>query len=214
MSFKVGEPVQDSNPLPVLIVGGSSGGGSSADSARDASTTQRTVVMGGLSTSVGTTNTFANTTANFVVGDLLPLVGGTYTTQAVMRVSSVDGNGKITGLQLQTQGVYSVLPSNPVSVTTNSAAGNPALVTLTATWVPVVQTLFGGAIPAEGWKVNSPGAATLYVTDDGSTPATADGYTVFPNGGQFGTEPWEKPAGGAVKVLGTLIGSIIRASMA
>ena len=58
-------------------------------------------------TSGHTTNTYINTTANFVVGDLCTFVGGTFTTAAVMQVSSVDGNGKITGVVVNTPGAVS-----------------------------------------------------------------------------------------------------------
>lgn len=52
----------------------------------------------------------------YSVNDILTLVGGTFTTAAQFKVTAVSG-GVITTLALQTAGLYTVLPSNPVAVT-------------------------------------------------------------------------------------------------
>lgn len=66
---------------------------------------------------------------SYVLGDVLTPVGGTYTTRAVMQVTSVS-SGVVTGLSVLNDGDYSVVPSNPVSLSGGSGAG----CTITATW--------------------------------------------------------------------------------
>lgn len=58
----------------------------------------------------------------YVVGDLLTVVGGTFTTAATITVASVS-SGAITGINLTTPGIYAVAPSNPVSVTGGYGSG-------------------------------------------------------------------------------------------
>ena len=87
------------------------------------------------STAAGhTTNTVTNTGANYAVNDLLYLVGGTYTVQASMKVTGVDGSGKPNAIVVNNPGVYSALPSSPTSTTTNSAFGT-GTITLAPVWI-------------------------------------------------------------------------------
>lgn len=66
------------------------------------------------------------------LNDMLTLSGGTFTTAAQVKATAVSG-GTATTLALQTVGSYSVLPSNPVTLTGGSGSG----VTLTAKWKQV-----------------------------------------------------------------------------
>jgi hypothetical protein len=66
---------------------------------------------------------------SYEVGDTLTLTGGTKTTAAQIGVTGVSG-GEVTSFSVLIPGVYSVLPSNPVSVSGGHGSGFE----LTATW--------------------------------------------------------------------------------
>ena len=66
--------------------------------------------------------TIAGGGSGYVVNDVLSLVGGTYTVQATVTVSSVSG-GVITGFTVSQSGNYTVPPTNPVSVTGGTGSG-------------------------------------------------------------------------------------------
>lgn len=65
----------------------------------------------------------------YQVGDTLTISGGTETTAAQIGVTAVSG-GEVTAYKVLIPGVYSVVPSNPVSVTGGHGTGFE----LTATW--------------------------------------------------------------------------------
>lgn len=67
--------------------------------------------------------------SGYSVNDVLTLSGGTSTTAAQFKVTTVSG-GAVTGLSLVTAGSYSVKPSNPVSVT----GGGGSSCTLNVVW--------------------------------------------------------------------------------
>jgi hypothetical protein len=71
----------------------------------------------------GTPVIVAGGTSGFAVSDTIVLAGGTFTTATVLKVTSVNGIGVITGVSIMTPGVYSVIPSNPVSMNTTSGSG-------------------------------------------------------------------------------------------
>lgn len=66
----------------------------------------------------------------YAVDDILTIVGGTSTTAAQLRVTSVSGGGIITGVSVETVGVYSALAANPRGVTGGTGTPGPASVTL------------------------------------------------------------------------------------
>ena len=68
----------------------------------------------------------------YTVNDILTLVGGAFSTATQLKVTSVSG-GVITGISLQTAGVYSVAPSNPVSCT--GGTGNSATFNMTYSYI-------------------------------------------------------------------------------
>jgi hypothetical protein len=152
-------------------------------------------------------NTYTNTTTGCTVGDTLGVSGGTYTVQAVFHINSVDGTGRITGIVLNTGGSYSAYPTSPLSTSFISSTCAGA-VTLTATaWNSLPVTI--GTAPVNGWKVNSPTATDLWVTDDGTTPSVngATSFRVFGNGGQYATETYEKPSGNNLQITSSLSGT-------
>jgi hypothetical protein len=55
----------------------------------------------------------SNQGSGYGVGNVLSLVGGTYSTQATATVTSIDGTGKITGILLTNVGAYTVWPTAP-----------------------------------------------------------------------------------------------------
>lgn len=64
----------------------------------------------------------------YAVDDILTIVGGTSTTAAQLRVTSVSGGGVITGVSIETVGVYSAVATNPRPTT---GGGAPVVDTLT-----------------------------------------------------------------------------------
>jgi hypothetical protein len=66
--------------------------------------------------------TISNGGASYTVDDILTISGGTYSTQAQLKVESVDA-GVITEISIETIGDYTVNPSNPVSVTGGTGTG-------------------------------------------------------------------------------------------
>ena len=58
----------------------------------------------------------------YTVGDTLTLVGGTFTAVSTLTVSTVS-SGVITGITVAVGGVYSVVPTNPMSVTGGTGSG-------------------------------------------------------------------------------------------
>jgi len=69
--------------------------------------------------------------SSYVVGDVLTISGGSYTTQGKVQVSAVDGSGAVAGLTVHTAGAYYSEPSNPVSTTGGSGTGCTVDLTLT-----------------------------------------------------------------------------------
>jgi hypothetical protein len=83
----------------------------------------------------------------FAVNDLLvlPAPGQTCVQPVVLQVTSVDGNGAITGASIQQAGQFILaLPSNPVSEFETSGVGHGATVTFETYSVAAVQTLAPG----------------------------------------------------------------------
>lgn len=68
--------------------------------------------------------------SGYVIGELLTLVGGTFSTQAAqVRVIALSGTG-ITGVQMVATGDYSIVPASPAA-TTSDGAGTGATITIT-----------------------------------------------------------------------------------
>jgi hypothetical protein len=60
--------------------------------------------------------------SGYAVNDTITLTGGTFSQAAVLTVTSV-ASGVVTGISVTTAGVYSVLPTNPVSKGSTSGSG-------------------------------------------------------------------------------------------
>lgn len=110
--------------------------------------------------------------ANYIVGDILTLSGGTPVTAAQARVTTIGGGGAITGLSVFNPGDYTAIPGNPVATTGGS--GNGAA-TITVTWgigPANVVTTGSGYAGAPTVTVNGGGGA------GGAVVATVNGTMV------------------------------------
>ena len=112
------------------------------------------------------------------VGDVLRVVGGTFTTPARIQVTTVNGSNIPTAAVIYQQGGYSVTPSNPVSVTVESNMGTSTCTDHTFT--------------IAAWKGNA--AITLKAGDriywnaaQGDTVANGTGLKKYPNYVNVGT---------------------------
>jgi IPT/TIG domain len=79
----------------------------------------------------------------YMLGDILTVVGGTFTTPAQLRVSSTQ-NGAILGVNIVNSGSYSVPPTNPVTVTGGNGVGATFLLTYSGGVVTVATVVNGG----------------------------------------------------------------------
>lgn len=97
-------------------------------------------------------------------------------------------------------------PAVPVTVGKAAVAGDGSIVT-----GGTAQALFGGATPANGWKVANPDPAEdLWVSDSGAAAPNGAGSYRLPAGGVLTTEPGERPCG-PVSVYGATTGHAITA---
>jgi hypothetical protein len=113
--------------------------------------------------------------------------------------AEVDGNGNLVPVHApastNAQGVASpVGPQNPLPVvnTVGIAAvdGSGAFVAGGS-----AQTLFGGAVPANGFLVQNNSSAALWVSDAGAASNGGASIQIAANGGVFATPSGYKPAG-------------------
>lgn len=114
------------------------------------------------------------------------------------------GTHTVVGLLKTISGGTSIVPGSSVSL----AAGTAAIGVVTAvgsvssngdgtiTTGGTAQSLFAGVAPVNGWKISNPHPTEdLWVADNGVTAAPNVGYRIFAGGGQYATEPGEKPIG-------------------
>jgi hypothetical protein len=126
----------------------------------------------------------------------------------------VDGNGALVPVHapasVNTQGVAApVGPQNPLPVinTAGAAASDGSGTVATG---GAAQTLFGGAVPANGFLVQNNSSAALWISDVGAASAGGASIQLAANGGVFGTPSGYKPAG-AVSLYGTTTGQAFAA---
>lgn len=182
----------------------------------------------GTQTVTGTTGTgtkfqaSVTVSGNAITAVLSITVHGNYTVNPTSLAAEPVTGASLTGAQLNvvmgaltasvtTPGLYSAVPSNPVSQGASSGVGLGT--TFTMTFAPIAQVLFGGATPANGFKVGDPNLSDdLWISDSTTTPTVngAHSQKVWANGGQYATEPWEKPVG-PVYLIGPTIGDVFTA---
>jgi hypothetical protein len=113
--------------------------------------------------------------------------------------TEVDGNGNLVPVHApaatDAQGVASpVGPQNPLPVI--NTAGNAAVDgSGTVATGGSAQTLFGGAVPANGFLVQNNSSAALWVSDVGAAANGGASVQIAANGGVFATPSGYKPAG-------------------
>jgi len=89
-------------------------------------------VLGMLTDQYATSVRVDNVGTGYVVDDLIVPALGSYTVQMVVRVTSVDMSGGVTGLSIEEPGTYTITPEN--SVQQSSTTGVGVDVTFTALW--------------------------------------------------------------------------------
>jgi len=115
-----------------------------------------------------------------------------------------DANTSVQSLATVTDGNGNLVPANPLPVV--NTAGNAASDgsgTLAAGGS--AQTLFGGAVPANGYLVQNNSAAALWISDTGAASNGGASIQLMPNGGIFMTPSGYKPAG-PVSLFGATTG--------
>ena len=127
--------------------------------------------------------------------------------------TEIDGSGNLVPLHAPAsvnQGVASpVGPTNPLPViNTAGAAASDGSGAVATGGSP--QTLFGGAVPANGFLVQNNSSAALWICDVGIASEGGASIQVAANGGVFWTPPGYKPAG-AVSLIGGTTGQAFAA---
>ena len=119
---------------------------------------------------------------------------------SVQSLSTVtDGNGNLVPLRApavtSAQGVASpVGPQNPLPVV-NTAASAASDGRGTVASGGNAQTLFGGAVPVNGFLVQNNSSAALWICDTGAASNGGASLQLAANGGIFATPSGYKPAG-------------------
>ena len=113
--------------------------------------------------------------------------------------TEVDGNGNLVPVHApaatNAQGVSSpVGPQNPLPVI-NSAGNAASDGSGTIGTGGSAQSLFGGAVPANGFLVQNNSSAALWVSDVGAAANGGASIQIAANGGVFVTPSGYKPAG-------------------
>lgn len=123
--------------------------------------------------------TITNAGTGYVVGDVITLTGGTYTTPGKLKVLTIGGGGAIASVSILAAGSYTVLPTAPVATTgggNNDATITPAyeVISLTVTnqgTVPYnsapVLTASAGAATADAVLMAGPTLAEHVATFSG-----------------------------------------------
>jgi len=127
--------------------------------------------------------------------------------------TEVDGSGNLVPLHAPASVVAGVAnpvgPANPLPVVnTAGAAASDGSGSLAAGGSP--QTLFGGAVPANGFLVQNNSSAALWVCDTGIASNGGASLQLAANGGIFVTPSGYKPAG-AVSLYGATAGQVFAA---
>src|SRR5258706_10299130 len=133
----------------------------------------------------------------------------------VQSLSTVaDGNGNLVPVHApastSAQGVAApVGPQNPLPVVNTAGATAIDGSGMVATGGSA-QTLFGGAIPTNGFLVQNNSAGALWISDVGAASAGGASIQIAVNGGVFATSSGYKPAG-AISLYGATTGQTFAA---
>lgn len=127
--------------------------------------------------------------------------------------TEIDGSGNLVPVHAPAAVAAGVAipvgPTNPLPViNTAGAAASDGSGSVAAGGSP--QTLFGGAVPANGYLVQNNSSAALWVCDTGIASSGGASIQLVANGGMFATPPGYKPPG-AVSLYGGTTGQVFAA---
>lgn len=80
---------------------------------------------------LASTASIASGGTSYALNNVLTLTGGTFTSAASILVTSVNGTGQITGIQIASAGVYSVVPTGLIVLSGGAGSG----ASLNGVWV-------------------------------------------------------------------------------
>ena len=124
-----------------------------------------------------------------------------------------DGSGNLVPVHAPASVVAGVAspvgPQNPLPVV-NTAGASASDGSGTVATGGSAQTLFGGAVPANGFLVQNNSSAALWVCDTGVASNGGASIQIVANGGLFVTPSGYKPAG-AVSLYGGTTGQVFAA---
>jgi hypothetical protein len=123
---------------------------------------------------------------NPIFPEIVTVVGGTFTTPATILITSVDGGGGVLTAELEDPGIYTVRPTNPVSVSGGSGTGAQFDLTFGTT----LQNFPGGTPPAYRgtcYALMERGGVVPAVVGPPAYPAATSGYI----GNSTSIKPWK-----------------------
>ncbi|CAB4132865.1 hypothetical protein UFOVP250_1, partial [uncultured Caudovirales phage] len=119
---------------------------------------------------IGASTSISNGGTGYTVGDVLTVVGGTFTTACQITVTTVS-SGVITGISISNAGAYTVAPTSPVSITGGTGSG----ATFAHTGLGVITITIGNAgsgyieQPTVTFSGGGGSGASAYATVGGTT---------------------------------------------
>jgi hypothetical protein len=149
---------------------------------------------------VTSNSTIATAGSGYAIGDTITLTGGTSSQTAVLTVATLSGSGVAT-FTITTAGIYTVLPSNPISTTTSGAGTG---FTLNGSWA--VRTANFTITNAGSGYVEQPtitfssGSATAYATVGSDATIRSIGANLLLNS-VSGTQLQATDLGGASSIV-------------
>jgi parallel beta-helix repeat protein len=127
--------------------------------------------------------------SGYVVGDVLTVVGGTFTQAAKLLVTNVEVGGKIAldGVMVIIPGAYSVFPANPVAVTGGTGTGAQFVFSSSVISAPGTGYVVGQVLKdASAGSFFNP-VRGIVTSVDGAGGVT--GFRITDGGGYYGTLP-------------------------
>lgn len=158
----------------------------------------------------------------YTVNDVLTLSGGTFTTATQVTVSAVSG-GVITAITLTTNGIYTTVPANNISVTGGTGTGATFSTTAWGVSSTFTITAAGSGYIEQPTITFSSGAATAYATVGSDTVVRSLGtnmlfytpnqqicFRVTDNAGASGNGYWSVFGGSTSPILRAIASSNAR----
>lgn len=116
-----------------------------------------------IGTSLESVDSIAAAGTGYAVGDEIRIQGGDFLVRATVEVTSVGGSGDVTGVRITNAGLYSTVPTDPVTTASDDGSGCTLNLTFSANgWERLRATNVAGA--ASSATINA--AGTGYSVDD------------------------------------------------